>query len=69
MERSGNVFNPEFYSIDKAQRVVYRKEQFREGETLFEELLVRDRRYTEEEIRTMCVAAGFEVIWTRFVHA
>ena len=69
MERSGDVFNPEFYLIDRHQRVVYRKEQFRRGEDLFGELLVRDRRYTEEEIRTMCAAAGFEVIWTRFVHA
>jgi len=69
MERSGNVFDPDFYLIDRDQRVVYRKEQFRRDDTLFEELLVRDRRYTEEEIRRMCNAAGFEVIWTRFVRS
>jgi len=69
MERSGNVFDPDFYLIDTDHRVVYRKEQFHRGEAVFEELLVRDRRYKEEEIRAMCVAAGFEVIWTRFVRS
>jgi len=69
MEKSGNVFNPDYYLIDKDKRIVYRKEQFREGEELFEELLVRDRRYKEEEIVHMCIAAGLKVEWTRFVRA
>jgi 2-polyprenyl-3-methyl-5-hydroxy-6-metoxy-1,4-benzoquinol methylase/GNAT superfamily N-acetyltransferase len=69
MERSGDVFNPDYYLIDRDKRVVYRKEQFRRGEELFEELLVRDRRYTIEEISVMCVAVGLEVIWTRLVRA
>jgi 2-polyprenyl-3-methyl-5-hydroxy-6-metoxy-1,4-benzoquinol methylase/GNAT superfamily N-acetyltransferase len=69
MERSGDIFDPDFYMIDDDTRVVYRKEQFRKGEELFEELLVRDRRYTEQEIRQMCSGAGLEVVWTRFVRA
>lgn len=69
METTGNVFNPEYYLIDKDKRVVYRKEQFRKGEELFEELLVRDRRYTIEEISHMCTAVGLRVIWTRLVRA
>jgi 2-polyprenyl-3-methyl-5-hydroxy-6-metoxy-1,4-benzoquinol methylase len=69
METSGNVFNPDYYLIDRDKRVVYRKEQFVEGEDLFEELLVRDRRYTLEEITHMCTGAGLDVIWTRFVRA
>jgi hypothetical protein len=55
-------FNPDFYLIDRDQRVVRRKNSFERGDALFGELLVRDRRDTEEEIRTMCVTAGFEVI-------
>lgn len=69
MEKSGNVFDPNFYMIDRDARVVYRKEQFRQGEELFEELLVRDKRYTREEIKHMCIAAGLEVVWTRLVRA
>jgi 2-polyprenyl-3-methyl-5-hydroxy-6-metoxy-1,4-benzoquinol methylase len=69
MEKSGNVFNPDFYLIDKAKRIVYRKEQFHKGSELFEELLVRDRRYTQDEIAHMCRGVGLEVEWTRFVRA
>ena len=69
MERSGNVFNPDYYLIDRDKKIIYRKEQFQEGEELPEELLVRDRRYREEEIIHMCIAAGLEVEWTRFVRA
>jgi 2-polyprenyl-3-methyl-5-hydroxy-6-metoxy-1,4-benzoquinol methylase len=69
MERSGNVFNPDFYLIDTDKKIVYRKEQFCEGEKLFEEFLVRDRRYTLEEITHMCTAVGLKIIWTRFVRA
>lgn len=67
MEKSGNVFNPDYYLIDTDNKIVYRKEQFRSGEDLFEELLVRDRRYTIEEIAHMCVLAGLQVKWARFV--
>lgn len=69
MEKSGNVFNPEYYLIDRDNKIVYRKEQFRNGEDLFEELLVRDRRYTIEEITHMCVLVGLQVKWTKFVRA
>lgn len=69
MERSGNVFDPDYFMIDRDTRVVYRKEQFREGEELFEELLVRDRRYTRQEIQQMCARVGLNVVWTRLVRA
>jgi 2-polyprenyl-3-methyl-5-hydroxy-6-metoxy-1,4-benzoquinol methylase len=69
MERSGNVFNPDFYLIDRDKRIIYRKEQFSTGDKLFEELLVRDRRYTTEEVIHMCNLAGLKVEWTRFVRA
>jgi 2-polyprenyl-3-methyl-5-hydroxy-6-metoxy-1,4-benzoquinol methylase len=69
MEKSGEVFNPEFYMIDTNTEIVYRKEQFREGHGLHEEFIVRDRRYTEAQIRDHCERAGLNVIWTRFVNA
>ena len=69
MEKTGNVFDPDHYLIDHKTRIVYRKEQFAEGEDLPEELLVRDRRYTQEEIENACRQLGLELIWTRFVRA
>lgn len=67
MEKTGNVFDPKFYMIDRDTRLVYRKEQFAAGEDLFEEMIVRDRRYTDEQIRHYCSGVRLEVVWTRFV--
>jgi SAM-dependent methyltransferase len=66
MEKTGNVFDPDHYLIDQNTRIVYRKEQFAEGAELPEELLVRDRRYTKDEIESLCQRLGLEVIWTHF---
>jgi hypothetical protein len=67
MEKTGDVVDPDYYLIDTKTRVVYRKEQFAEGENLPEELLVRDRRYTQEQIEGLCEQAGLNVVWSRFV--
>jgi 2-polyprenyl-3-methyl-5-hydroxy-6-metoxy-1,4-benzoquinol methylase len=70
METSGDVFKPNFYMIDtRDQGVVYRREQFSQGESLPIELLVRDRRFRKSEIETMCIDAGFEIVWSRYVRA
>lgn len=69
MEKTGNVFNPELYMIERDSKLVYRKEQFRSGTGLPEEFIIRDRRYSEPEIRSECTSAGLEVIWTRFVRS
>jgi len=69
MEQTGDVFNPDFYMIDRETRVVYRKEQFAEGTELPVQLVVRDRRYTTKEIEDMCKAAGLEVVWSRCVRS
>ncbi len=55
--------------IDTDSGVVYRKEQFAEGTSLPEELIVRDKRYTMSEIVNLCESVGFEVLWSRFVSA
>src|ERR1039458_458101 len=67
METTGNVFNPEFYMIDRQTGVVYRKEQFTEGDQLPAQLVVRDRRYRRGQIEEACRNCGLEVIWSRLV--
>jgi 2-polyprenyl-3-methyl-5-hydroxy-6-metoxy-1,4-benzoquinol methylase/GNAT superfamily N-acetyltransferase len=69
MEKTGDVFDPDCYLIDRETRVVYRKEQFTEGNNLPEELLVRDRRYTQDQIKRSCQQAGLDIVWSRFVRA
>jgi 2-polyprenyl-3-methyl-5-hydroxy-6-metoxy-1,4-benzoquinol methylase/GNAT superfamily N-acetyltransferase len=69
MEKSGEVFNPKFYMIDRKTEIVYRKEQFKEGDRLHEEFIVRDRRYTDTQIRLHCANAGLDVVWSKFVKA
>lgn len=69
MELTGDVFDPDHYMIDTDTSIVYRREQFTYGDSLPVELVVRDKRYTEQEIRALCIDAGLHVIWSRFVNA
>lgn len=70
MERTGNIFNPEYYMIDTAEHIVYRKEQFSLSEgNLPAELLVRDRRFSKDEIVRLCSEAGFSIVKSKFVNA
>jgi hypothetical protein len=61
------VFNPDYYMIDEATEIVYRKEQFTQGSFLPAQLLVRDRRYRRRDIEAMCMTAGLNVLWARYV--
>jgi SAM-dependent methyltransferase len=69
METTGNIFQPDFYLIDEDTQIVYRKEQFVHGQSLPRELLVRDKRFTKEQIEALCARAGLDVLWSRFVRA
>jgi len=69
MEKTGDVFNPEFYMVDVESNVVYRREQFDSGNELQKELIVRDYRYSKREIEDMCKNAGFSVVMSRYVQA
>lgn len=69
METTGDIFDPDFYMLDEDANVVYRKEQFTQGQNLPAELIVRDRRFLRVEIEAMCAEAGLDVAWTRFVRA
>ena len=69
MEKSGNVFNPDYYLIDTQTNIVYRKEEFSNGNKSPIELIVRDRRFYMDEIVKMCEVENLKVIEKRFVNA
>ena len=69
MQNTGEVFNPEYYMIDEREHIVYRREQFTNGRLMPVELVVRDRRYTMEEISMLCKEIGFKVIERKYTHA
>ncbi len=67
METTGNIFNPDLLLIDNNTNIVYRKEQFKTGSELPVEVIVRDRRYTIDEISTLCEDHDLKINWSRFV--
>lgn len=69
MEKTGDIFDPDLLLIDNNTNIVYRKEQFKCGNELPIEVIVRDRRYSEGEIRNLCQQNGLDVIWARYVKA
>ena len=69
MQKTGNVFDPDYYLIDQKTGIVYRKEQFTGDTRLPAQLIIRDRRYRRVELSAMCEQAGLETIWTRCVQA
>ena len=69
MQQTGDVFNPEYILIDKQTSLVYRKEQFNDDEELPAEYLVRDKRYTMEEITDLIESVGLRLIQARYVQA
>lgn len=69
METTGNVFNPDYYVVDRRDHVVYRREQFLMGNRLPTELLVCDHRFTVEEIHWLCIEAGLNILGRSYVRA
>lgn len=69
MQATGDVFDPDYFMLDEDSNVVYRKEQFTQGSDLPTELVVRDRRFSTDEITALCSGAGLQVVWTRLVRA
>lgn len=63
MESTGNIFNPNFYMVDKNTHIIYRKEKFSDDS----EQIIKDRRYTQREISDLCKSVGFNVLWSRKV--
>ena len=69
METTGDIFDPDYFIVDKDTHIVYRKERFEQGRELPIELIVRDRRYTLEEIKSLCLQHNLKVEFARFVNA
>lgn len=69
METTGEFFNPNFILIDEKRHVVCRKEQFSAATGLPGEFLMRDRRFTIEEITQMVERNGLVVKESHFVRA
>ena len=69
MEKTGNIFDPDYYFIDEETEIVYRKERFDQGNDLPIELIVRDKRYTKSEIVNLCKSVGLKVEFARYVNA
>jgi len=69
MEKTGDIFDANYYLIDEDERVIYRKEQFSEGSGMPEEFIIRDKRYTKTEIVNVCQSVGFSVLEARYVGA
>lgn len=69
MEKTGDIFDPDYYMVDVETNIVYRKEQFADGTSLPAELIVRDRRYERSRIEEMCKLAELEVLWSHYVRA
>ena len=70
MQESGEFFDDAAMLIDEKRRLVCHKEQFPFGRgALPGEYLIRDRRFTAEEIGAILERNGLAVLSTRFVRA
>lgn len=61
MESTGDIFDAEFVLIDTQTHVAYRKESFDKGSSLPNEMIVRDRRFTKEELKALLQKLSFDV--------
>jgi len=69
MQSSGDIFDPKFLAIDTSTGLVYRKEQFSGDDGLSAEYVIRDKRYSMDEIVNMLEKHGFEIVESRYVRA
>ena len=69
MQKTGDVFNPEFYLVEKSTHTVFRKEEFVEDGGIPAEYVIRDVRYGMDEIISIMQEEKFEVIDARYVSA
>lgn len=69
MMKTGNIFNAKYLAIDTKKKIVYRKEQFSEDRQLPVEHIIRDKRYSMDEISKILEKNNFEIITKRYVQA
>ncbi len=69
MQKTGDIFNPDYFIIDTLTGNVFRKEKFINDGGLSAEYIIRDKRYYREEIEALANDAGFDILESRFVRA
>ncbi len=69
MQTTGDIFDPDYMIIDEEDKLVYRKEQFTDDGELSAEYVIRDKRYTMDEISELLTGCGFEIAEKRYVRA
>ena len=69
MQKSGNVFDPEYYLVEEDTHVIFRKEQFSDDGNIPAEYVIRDRRYKKDEIKEIVQKVGFEILEEQFLSA
>ena len=67
MQRTGNVFNPDYYLLDTSSQLIYRKEQFEMDGELSSEYVIADYRFTRCQIVEAFEQNGFKVISASYV--
>ena len=71
MMKTGEIFNPKHIAIDTKTNLVFRKEQFPASRSNFlpAEYIIRDKRYSMQEITQLIEVQGFNIIEKRYVQA
>ena len=69
MQATGSVFDPKHFFLDTDDRIVYRKEQFVGDGLPPWEVVVRDRRYSADELTELFRSVGVEPVEVRCVQA
>lgn len=69
MQKSGMIFNPDYYAIDTESNLVFRKEQFSNDSSLPAEYIIRDKRFTKSEICGLLEKLKFEIIEANYVQS
>lgn len=67
MQKSGNVFDPDYFLLDAESHLVYRKEQFESDGMLSSEFVIADYRYTRDEICEVCEKHNLHVLNSNYV--
>lgn len=69
MQVTGNIFNPDYFVLDTKTNLVFRKEIFKGDGLLDSEYIIRDKRYTKDEISSLFEKHGFSVKQSLYVKA
>lgn len=67
MQRTGNIFNPDYFVLDPKEHLVYRKEQFDNDGLLSTEYVIADYRFKRDEFMDECERCNLTVISANYV--